>query len=183
MSLQHVNVKIFVDGELNIKIEDLVKLFHRWVSEQSMPEMMVDVADYMHVPDGPGIVLVGHEADYSLDFTAGRAGLRYNYKAKREGSSQDNLRHAFECATQACAKLEGSLSGLTFDRTQLQVVINDRAIAPNTEETRTVFADDFAAFAAEIGGSSADITYESNPRRLFGAHIKLANAFEVAAIA
>lgn len=183
MSLQHVNVKIFIDGDLKIKIEDLVKLFHRWVSEQSMPEMLIDVADYMHVPDGPGIVLVGHEADYSLDFTRGRAGLRYNYKAEREGSSQENLRHAFDNAAQACARLESALPELKFDRKQLEVFINDRAIAPNSAESREKFADEFTRFATEIGAGEPKIEFESDPRRLFGAQIQLANAFNVPAVA
>ena len=119
MNLQHVNVKIFVDGDLGIEIEDLVKVFHNWVSEQSMPELMIDVADYMHVPNGPGIVMVGHEADYSLDFTGGSSGLRYNYKAAREGSNQELLQHAFDNATSCCDRLESELPGLKFDRSQL----------------------------------------------------------------
>ena len=29
--------------------------------------MLIDVADYRHVPAGPGVLLIGHEANYSLD--------------------------------------------------------------------------------------------------------------------
>ena len=177
MNLQHVNVKIFVDGELSIEIEDLVKVFHGWVSEQSMPELMIDVADYMHVPNGPGIVLVGHEADYSLDYTDGKVGLRYNYKAAREGSNQEQLQHAFDNAISCCERLEAALSGLKFDRSQLEITINDRAVAPNTPETKSALSGDIESFANSIGGGDASLEYESNPRRLFGATIKLANAF------
>ncbi len=180
MNIQHVNVKVFVDGELAISIEDLVKVFHKWVSEQSMPEMMIDVADYMHVPNGPGIVLVGHEADYSLDYTGGKIGLRYNYKAVRDGSNQEQLQHAFDNATSCCNRLEAELSGLKFDRSQVEITINDRAIAPNTAETKSALSSDFDTFAKSIGGGEAAIEYESNERRLFGAVIKLANAFAAA---
>ena len=180
MNLQHVNVKIFVDGELSIEIEDLVKVFHGWVSEQSMPELMIDVADYMHVPNGPGIVLVGHEADYSLDYTGGKIGLRYNYKAAREGSNQEQLQHAFDNATSCCNRLEAELPGLKFDRGQVEITINDRAIAPNTPDTKSALSGDIEAFAKSIGSGDASIEYESDSRRLFGALIKLANAFAVA---
>ena len=177
MNLQHVNVKIFVDGELGIEIEDLVKVFHKWVSEQSMPEMMIDVADYMHVPNGPGIVLVGHEADYSLDYTGGRVGLRYNYKAAREASNQEQLQHAFDNTVSCCNRLESELPGLKFDRGQLQITVNDRAIAPNSPETKSALSGDIESFAKSIGGDGAAVEYEADSRRLFGAVITLANAF------
>lgn len=180
MNIQHVNVKIFVDGELTIEIEDLVKVFHKWVSEQSMPEMMIDVADYMHVPNGPGIVLVGHEADYALDYTSGNVGLRYNDKAAREGSNQEMLQHAFDNASKACSRLEQALPGLSFDRSKIELTINDRAVAPNTSETKEALSADFESFAKSIGGGDATLEYESNPRRLFGAVITLANAFATA---
>ena len=142
-----------------------------------MPELMIDVADYMHVPNGPGIVLVGHEADYSLDYTGGNVGLRYNYKAAREGSNQEQLQHAFDNATSCCDRLEAALPGLKFDRSQLEITINDRAVAPNTPETKSALSSDIESFASTIGGGEASVEYESNPRRLFGAAIKLANAF------
>ncbi|MFC1759371.1 hypothetical protein ACFL2H_11500 [Planctomycetota bacterium] len=176
MNLQHVNIKIFIDGDLTIQIEDLVKVFHKWVSEQSMPEMMIDVADYMHVPNGPGIVLVGHEADYSLDYTGGKIGLRYNDKATREGSNQEQLQHAFDNALSCCKRLESELPGLKFDRSQLEITVNDRAIAANTPETKSELSGDFEAFAKSIGGG-ANLDFESDPRRLFGATVKLSNAF------
>ena len=43
-----------------------------------MKKLLLDVADYKHVQEGPGIVLIGHEADYSLDLGGGRAGLVYD---------------------------------------------------------------------------------------------------------
>ena len=86
MNLQHINVKIFVDGELTVDPERFIELFHRWVATQAMAEMLIDVADYRHVPNGPSVVLVGHEADYVLDNTGGRYGLVYNRKAPLDGN-------------------------------------------------------------------------------------------------
>src|SRR5687767_4206861 len=104
MNLQHVNVKILVEGGLTVDPERIVKVFHRWVGEQSMDELLVDVADYSHVPDGPGVVLVGLEADYSLDHMQGRSGLRYNRKGPLEGTNLDRFHQAFAAASEACRR-------------------------------------------------------------------------------
>ena len=34
-------------------------------------------------PAGPGVMLIGHQADYSVDNTDDRLGVRYNRKAGR----------------------------------------------------------------------------------------------------
>jgi len=54
-----------------VLLERAIPVFHRWIQERSLDELMVDVADYTHVPDGPGVVLVCHDAIYSLDTGGG----------------------------------------------------------------------------------------------------------------
>ena len=43
MNLQHVNIKIFADGDVNVDLEQIVEVFHSWVAEQSMDELLIDV--------------------------------------------------------------------------------------------------------------------------------------------
>ena len=57
-------------------------------------ELLLDVADYRHVPAGPGVMLIGNEGDYSVDNTGDRLGIRYNRKAALDGDNQDRLRQA-----------------------------------------------------------------------------------------
>ncbi len=102
MQLQHVNVKIYVDGDLNVDPARFIEVFHRWIREQATNELLIDVADYRHVPSGPGVLLVGFEADYGMDNTGGRYGLRYNRKAPLEGSNADRVRQALRSAAYAC---------------------------------------------------------------------------------
>ena len=111
MNLQHVIVKIPVEGELAIEPGELINVFHRWVAEQSMPELLIDVADLRHVPSGPGVVLVGSQADYSLDHSHDRWGLQYRRKDVLEGSNVDRLTQAFTAARHACERLEQELGG------------------------------------------------------------------------
>jgi hypothetical protein len=182
MNLQHINIKILVDGDRAIDWERLIRVFHGWTAAQSMPEMMIDVADYRHVPNGPGVVLVGHEADYSLDDTGGRPGLRYNCKAEQPGNNEDRFRQAFAAVATASARLEAELPGLTFRRTEFEFAINDRALAPNTEETRAAVDAELPGMLESVfGQGDIRIKYESDPRRLFGADITLSKPFELTA--
>jgi hypothetical protein len=104
-NVQHVNIKIFAD-KADIDLVDAIPIFHQWIQDRVAPELLIDVADYKHVPDGPGIMLIGHEADYSLDETGGRLGLLYNRKVAVEGNAQAALSQAFDSALSAAKRLE-----------------------------------------------------------------------------
>ncbi len=78
--IQHVMVKVFAREPVSIDLGEAIPIFHRWIQDHVCPELLIDVADYRHVPNGPGVMLIGHEANYSLDMTKGRLGLLYNRK-------------------------------------------------------------------------------------------------------
>ena len=64
MELQHLVVKIPVAGPLGIDPTKVVDVFHQWVAAQSIAGvLLVDVAELLHVPNGPGVVAVGVEAE------------------------------------------------------------------------------------------------------------------------
>lgn len=174
MNLQHVIVKIPVEGELGIEPGELINVFHRWVAEQSMPEMLIDVADLRHVPSGPGVILVGSQADYSLDHVGGQWGLQYRRKDVVDGSNVDRLTQAFSAARGACERLEREFGGrLRFSRSRADVIINDRLLAPNTDETRRAATPDLETFArAAFAPSTPTITpHDGDSRRRFGVSI------------
>jgi hypothetical protein len=169
MELQHVNVKMYVEGDVTFDLQRIVEVFHRWVSEQSLPGLWIDVADYRHVPAGPGIVLIGHEADYSFDNTDNRLGLRYNRKHPLAGSNHDRLTQAFHSAADVCRRLEHEFAthGLKFSRREFEMFINDRALAPNTAETRQECVSEIESFLADcLGRSSPNVTVDAaDPRK------------------
>jgi len=174
MNLQHVIVKIPVEGNLGIEPGELINVFHRWVAEQSMPELLIDVADLRHVPSGPGVILVGSQADYSLDHAGGQWGVQYRRKDVVDGSNVDRLTQAFNAARQACERLEQEFAGrLRFSRSHAEVIFNDRLLAPNTDETRTAATPDLEAFAkAAFAPAAARITpHDGDRRRRFGVSI------------
>ena len=111
ITLQHIIVKIPVDGDLGIEPGELIPVFHRWVATQSMPELLIDVADLRHVPAGPGVILVGSEADYSLDHAGGEWGLQYRRKDVVDGSNVDRLTQAFDAARARLRPARGGIRG------------------------------------------------------------------------
>src|SRR5579871_4261961 len=136
--IQHINIKIFVKRPSSVKLSDAVPVFHRWIRDSLCPEMLIDVADYEHVHEGPGILLIAHEANYSLDQRDGRLGLLYNRKAALDGTFQDRLAQAHKAALAACDRIEQEpefRGSLIFDRNSIEFFVNDRLLAPNTDET------------------------------------------------
>jgi hypothetical protein len=177
MDLQHVIVKIPLDGELAVEPGEFIDIFHRWVAAQSLPELLVDVTDLRHVPAGPGVVLVGYQADYGIDHTGNRWGLLYRRKDVVPGTNQERLTQAYRAALDACSKLEGELPGrIRFSRSTVEVIINDRALAPNTPDTRAAAAPDFEAFGQSVFGTAAvTLTpHDGDPRRRFGMTVSVA---------
>src|ERR1700738_1486571 len=102
MNLQHVNVKLLIEDFGDAGLERLIPVFHGWIQDRARPELLLDIADYRHVPAGPGVVLIGHEANYSVDNTDNRMGVRYNRKAELEGSNQERLAQGAAAAPCAC---------------------------------------------------------------------------------
>ncbi len=135
--IDHINVKIFAASPEPADLAPALPVFHRWIRDNAWEELLIDVADYRHIPEGPGVILIGHEANYSLDKRRGRLGLLYNRKAPLAGSVAEKLAQALRSAQAACRRLseEPEWQGrLTFNPGQIEITINDRLLAPNTPE-------------------------------------------------
>jgi hypothetical protein len=184
MQLQHVNIKLLVQNAPQADLEPLIPVFHNWIENQNGDELLIDVADYTHVPAGPGIVLIGHEGNYSVDNTGNRLGVRYNRKAAFEGTNQECLTQAARAVLQACQRLEAEprLGGkIRFDGQDIEIFINDRLLAPNNAATREAFDPDFQLFCRKLfRGMEYAVTYGTDPRALFTAFVRAARPFTVA---
>lgn len=186
MELQHINAKLLLDGDLQVDLERLIEIFHTWIREERFDELLIDVADYRHVPNGPGVMLVAHEADYIMESTAGKHGLRYNRKAPLEGTNGDRLAQAFRAALQAALLLESHFASngpLTFNRQTFELCVNDRALAPNTAETFAACKPDIAAFlGATFPGTPFQLDHLADPRLRFAVRVTLGSPFSPSAV-
>jgi hypothetical protein len=171
MLIDHVNVKIFALKATDIDLGQAIPIFHRWIQEPWLEELLIDIADYRHVPAGPGVLLIGNEANYSLDLTFDRLGLLYNRKRGSEGSVQDKLLKSFGAALTAAGRLEeeAAFQGkLRFNAGQVEVIINDRLLALNTAETWSALRPEFEKFFDGLYGSGAySLEHVGEPRERF----------------
>ena len=182
MNVQHVNIKFFIENPETVKLDTFQGVFNTWIQRHVTAEMLVDVAEYLHVHNGPGIVLIGHEANYSLDNAQGRLGLLYNRKAQLDGSAQEKLIQAADAALTAAAVLEKE-NGLRFNGREAQLVINDRLLAPNTVETFAALQPDLKAFFDRLyKGAAYELNHKPDARERFQVDAKASNAFAVDAL-
>ena len=181
VEFQHVNVKLLLNTPEAVHLDAVIPVFHGWIQEQVFDELLLDVADYRHVHEGPGIVLIGHEADYSLDKTDGRLGIRYNRKAPLEGNNQDRLIQATRAVLNACIRMEqdSRLNGqIAFNGQEIEIFINDRMLAPNLERTREAVAPDLDTLLRKLFGSTTySLEFTTDPRKLLEARIRASRAF------
>lgn len=167
MDVFKIGVKIFaVDGVA--PPHAFVPIFQHWIQNQSVPgHRLIDVADYAHVASGPGTVLVSSEANFHMDRGQNRLGLLYVRKLPAEGSFADRLRTSVREALRAAAKLEqeAELAGkLRFRTDEIEIRLNDRLLAPPTEQTITAVAPDIRAIAGILyPGTTPKIESSTTP--------------------
>jgi hypothetical protein len=157
MEIQKINWKVYIDDLGGLTPDDFFRVFNSWIPDS--PEIFIDVADYQHVPEGPLVVLIGHHVSYALDQTDGSYGLLYSRNRDTDGSNEEKITNSLSEVMKACKRLEdeSSFEGrLKFNPTKLLFVVNDRALAPNSEQT-------FAAIKADLERSIKSLFPASSP--------------------
>ena len=137
------DLKVFLENSSEVNLEAFIPLFHRWIQEQHLPELLIDVADYRHVPQGPGVLLIAQDAHYVMDLTDDRLGLLYSRRRETHASRrsihspEDRLVSVLQCALTACYHIETDpvwQGQLAFRGNEWLLRVNDRLLAPNTTE-------------------------------------------------
>ncbi len=187
IELQHINVKLLLKDSETLDqgrdLDPIIPVFHSWIQQQAFDELLLDVADYRHVQAGPGVLIIGHEADYSLDNTDNRLGVRYNRKAVLAGTNPDRLAQATLAALVAAESIQSDTrtnGKLYFNGHDIEIFVNDRALAPNTAATREALGTEFRTFSEQLfGGSEYSLSFGDDPRRLLAVSLRATRAFAV----
>jgi len=177
MELQHVNVKLHIPASgAAPDLTPLIPVFHGWIQGQVFGDLLLDVAG------GPGIIVIGQDGDYSVDQAGNRLGVRYNRKSPLAGGNQDRLRQAVRAALTAAQRLESdpALDGkFRFGGREIELFINDRFLAPNTDATRAAAQPDLDTFLRKLfKGSEFSLSFDQDPRRLLTVSAKSAKPFQ-----
>jgi len=179
MNIQHVNIKFYLEDPESVNLADFAAVFNTWIQKQRLEELLIDVADYLHVHNGPGIMLIGHEADYSLDNRAGRLGLLYNRKEQLEGTTEEKLAQATRAALTVAQILERE-NGLKFNGSEVHMIINDRLLVPNTVETLTALEPDLKSYFDQLyNGAEYSLSHNDDRRERFTVNVKTESKLDV----
>ena len=175
MNAYRIQIKFYLESGQAIAPDTWFRVFNTWIPVTT-DEVLVDVADYSHVHNGPVTLLVGHEANYSIDRTDGKTGLLYDRKQPSNGSFRNRLKAAFVSALKACRRLETDpiLAGsASFRLDEVLFVLNDRLLAPNSVETLEAVRPDLEQVLAKLyNGAGFDIEHDPDPGRRFTLRIR-----------
>jgi len=180
MEARKVQFKVFVKSPAKVDVDPIVPVFHQWIRDKAFDELLIDVTDYAHVPNGPALLLVGHGSDYAVDFAEGRAGLLYSRKREAPKDAKACVADALKRALSAAKKLEDDKSlspKIEFRADELLFRLNDRLRAPNTDETMKAVEPVLRDVLAKAY-SGVDLTLErvGTPRELFSVRVKAPGA-------
>lgn len=157
MAFHRMSVKYFVSEPEALDLAPLIGVFHSWIQKKCLDGQPIDVADYRHVFQGPGVMLIGHEFDYALDMGQGRPGLCYVRKRAMTGELSGDLGVAFHAVLVGCRMLTDERKiqpPLTFHTDEVILTLVDRLRAPNQKATIDVVRDEVSKFLNQLYGSS-----------------------------
>ena len=162
-AIERFSLKLFLADGQAVDPNDIIPIFHRWIREQAVPGLLIDVADYGHLPEGPNVLLVAHEANYAFDCTK-RAGLAYATKRSSPGALTDRIADAARILVAAARRLQEEMAdgggALPFMTDRWEVVINDRLHAPKLPDLEQALQVVIERAARQIFG---DARIESSP--------------------
>ena len=156
---------------LQTDVESFVHLFHNWIQEDKIPNhIMVDVVDYKHLPDGPGIMLIAHEGYFSLDFEDNELGLLYMRKTQLGDNVTETLSAIQQILDFAAEliRIDSAIGEKIEFLDEYQLISNDRYEFPNNLESEKkllvaasgVFSDAVLSVPETLKGSRLKINIQ-----------------------
>ena len=182
MELDRVDIKVFVSNPESVRWSDFTEIFTRWRDEDS--ERWLDIADYLHMPHGPGLLLVGTDVHVSMDNRHGRPGLLYSRRLPLSGSTRERIVAALRETLEFAAKMEGESSlSLRFGTDALDFVVNDRVQFPNDVDGFTALRGDLSDALSEVwGGAHVALSRNSAATERLTVHVTVDERRAVGAI-
>lgn len=137
MTPRRVACKFLVRGDPRAEVplrrlHSFIGMFHEFIQKGALDGLLLDVADYAHVPDGPGVMLIGHDVDYGIDRAGGLTGLLTTRKRFGDLPLAESARAVLRSGLRAADAIErDGRSGLAFETGAVTIQLIDRLAAPN----------------------------------------------------
>jgi hypothetical protein len=163
---------MFLEPSAHFELEALIPVFHRFIRDRVIDELLIDVVDYSHVPGGPGVVLIGHAADFYVGALDGAFGLVYSRKRAGPGP-EARLSDALRRLVQVACLLEQEPGlKLCFRSSELSLRLTDRLHAPNDGATFESTRLEVEQVFGQVYGSSVSTERLPGSKEPLGLRIK-----------
>ena len=173
MDLQRIDVKQLLKGPAVPEIDSLLVIFDRWRKVTDHPSDWVDLADYAHMPQGPGILIAGKRDTFSLNLNPPGPGLLTSVRNGLVGSLEERFREAFRRAGElndavlAEPEFPADLSPIEG---AWEVFANDRLLCPSTSEMDAVVRPQLAS---ALGIEPEALRRHTNPGGRLGYSVRM----------
>ena len=167
-SLARYKLTIFAEPAAVVSAKAVIPIFHKWIREHSIEDLLIDVADYTHLPSGPNALLVGHEANLAIEASSDCIGLCYIRKRNTPGDLAKSLTRSAKALLEAARMLESDSEAMPdgnfmFQTDKLIFSPNDRLLAPNTAETAGAVEKILKTFGEKLHGTNS-VTIDSQTK-------------------
>ena len=171
MEFTRLGLELGVEAPKSVGTRDFVPVFHSWIQGQLVPDhLLIDVHDYSHVAGGPGVLLVAHEGNFSLELERS-ASFAYFRKRPFQGSNQEYLGAIFRTLLEAAKLLRERQVKIKTDR--FRITINDRLNAPNRETTLQQAIAPLSEFLEGLlGNRDFSVEHLDDPKERFAVDIR-----------
>jgi hypothetical protein len=177
-AVQRIGLKLFADGS-TVQMREFVPSStagsrpRRW-----RITLLIDVADYAHVPDGPGVMLVAHEGTQPRP-RRGTTRSGVQPQAARRRGHRRALAGDPRTALEACRRLEDEpvLKGRLafFSGDEIELFANDRLQAPTTPRRAARSGPPIAELVRSLYGEMPCTTkWEPDARERFSLRLQAA---------
>lgn len=168
--LQKLDLKLYLAVEPGLgrdEVSDrLIAVFGRWRHDEG--EDVVDLQDYAHVPNGPGIVLVSKRWVLSIDWTDNQPGVLLSTRRRLEGTMSERFAQATRLLFEKATRLmkEEELKDIVRPRCgELSIAVNDRLLFPNSDAADGELRPEVLALVERLyPGAHCEIERVSDPR-------------------
>ncbi len=172
-ALQRIDVKQLLDAPVNPDLDAFLLIFDRWRQREDHPSDWVDLADYAHMPSGPGILIAGKRDTFSVNLNPPGPGLLTSVRNGLEGTLADRFREAFRRArelNEAVLAEPEFPEGFVVRQGAWEVFLNDRLLFPNSDESDRVVRP---ALASALGIAPESLVRHANPAGRLGYSVRL----------
>ena len=166
LDLQKIGIKLFFDVNEDYSSKEFIPEFHKWIQNESIKDhLLIDVADYSHIIDGPGVMLIAHEANISLDQEHRKPGLLYMRKTKVNGEFKERFIKVLSMTIYNAKRLKNNNINqqINYISNTFRFIANDRLYAENTDIMQNLYKQEIKKALIEeypnINIDFSDISY------------------------